>query len=165
MKNLLLITLSAFLLMTGVMAPAYANPSQIYLVRHAEKVTTVKDGDLTKQGQQRAKQLAHLLKSAGITTLYSTNYKRTEQTAAPLAKQFKLTVQPYNPRQLKTFAEQLKQHSGVIMVVGHSNTTPQLVRLLGGKANDMNESEYTRLYQLSFHGDDVHTLLLHTTAR
>lgn len=145
-------------------AKAYAEPSKIYLVRHAEKVTTVRDGDLTKQGQQRAKNVAHMLKSAGINAIYSTDYKRTQQTAAPLAKTLNLKVQSYNPRELKAFAENLKQQSGVIMVVGHSNTTPYLVRLLGGKAKDMTEKEYTRLYQLSFDNQNVSTVLLHTSA-
>lgn len=159
------VVLSMVLLMTFV-TTAMANPSQIYLVRHAEKVTTERNGDLTRQGQQRAAQLAHLLKDAGISAIYSSDYKRTQQTAKPLAKQLKLAAQSYNPRELKAFAEQLKQQSGVIVVVGHSNTTPQLVRLLGGEAKDMNESEYTRLYQLSFNGKaKVSTVLLHTTAR
>ena len=143
---------------------AYAEPSKIYLVRHAEKVTTVRDGDLTEQGQQRAQNVAHMLKSAGINAIYSTDYKRTQQTAAPLAQSLNLKVQSYNPRELKVFAENLKQQSGVIMVVGHSNTTPYLVRLLGGEAKDMTEKEYTRLYQLSFSGDKVNTVLLHTVA-
>lgn len=171
MKNISSIVISAILLMAAVIAPALANPSQIYLVRHAEKVTTVKNGDLTEQGKQRAKQLSHMLKSAKVTTIYSSDYKRTQQTASPLAKQLNLKVQSYNPRELKAFAEQLKQQSGVIVVVGHSNTTPQLVRLLGGQAKNMTEDEYTRLYQLSFERDGndvaakVTTVLLHTTSR
>lgn len=169
MKNNPLIMLGAMLLMMVVASPVFANPTQIYLVRHAEKVTTVSNGDLTEKGQQRAKQLAHLLKSAGITQVYSTEYKRTLQTATPLAKALNLPVKSYNPRELKAFAKQLKQQVGVIVVVGHSNTTPQLVRMLGGQAKDMTEAEYTRLYQLSFvgvnSGEKVNTILLHTTAR
>ena len=68
-------------------------------------------------------------------------------------------MQPYDPTQLAAFAAQLKAVSpsdkssaqaggGSVLVVGHSNTTPQLVRLLGGQATDMTEREYSRLYQL-----------------
>ena len=159
MLKTLLITLLSLTLVT----PSVLAGQVIYLVRHAEKQTG-KNPHLTPAGIKRANSIANLLKQADISTIYSTDYHRTQQTAKPLAKQNKLKVKSYDPRQLPAFATQVKQVNGNIMVVGHSNTTPQLVRLLGGKATDMDESEYTRLYQLFIdNGGKVTTVLLSTT--
>ena len=70
-------------------------------------------------------------------------------TAAPLATKLGLTVTPYNPSELKDFAEALKKQEGTILIVGHSNTTPPLVTLLSGQATDpIDDSEYDNLYQI-----------------
>ncbi|MFT4925419.1 MAG: phosphohistidine phosphatase SixA [Phenylobacterium sp.] len=129
--------------------------SEIYLVRHAEKqVDGTRDPALTQTGHQRAQWLANWLKGKNVQHIYSTNYQRTQQTVAPLAQQTGLTVRAYDPRQLAQFAATLKQTTdktnGIVVVVGHSNTTPQLVQLLGGDAgNPIVESEYDRIYHLT----------------
>ncbi len=141
-----------------------AEQRKIYLVRHAEKMISANhDPSLTAVGFQRARNLAVLLKDEEISTIYSTDYKRTKQTAAPTAKAMKMDVVIYDPRQLKAFAEQVKQSSGNLLIVGHSNTTPKLVSLLGGDDHGkIDESEYDRLYLLSFNDNQVTTKLLTT---
>lgn len=136
--------------------PAPGPPAEatvIYLVRHAEKQLpaageTLRDPDLTEAGQARAQHLAHVLGAVGITHIFSSDYRRTRQTAAPLAEATGLPVALYNPRDLTTFARQLRQTPGRHLVVGHSNTTPPLVALLGGEAGPPIEEahEYDRLY-------------------
>lgn len=132
----------------------------IYLVRHAEKVTDggamlvedPKDPPLTPAGEARAEALAELLKDAGITQVWSTNYKRTRNTAAPLHKALGLEVMLYNPSDLQGFAETLKaQPNEIALVVGHSNTTPALVEALGGDGGIPidEKAEYDRLYVVS----------------
>ena len=135
---------------------------EIYLVRHAEKlVTTDKNPELTKAGVIRAKQLAEFLVDKNISKIFSTDYKRTIQTAAPLAKQLNLKIHSYDPRQLKTFSEAALKESGNLLIVGHSNTTPMLVHLLGGNAHGaIDESEYDRLYKLTTSNDKIATELL-----
>ncbi len=126
-----------------------ANAEQfIYLVRHAEKTLDgTHDPSLTEQGQKRAQLLARKLQNAAIKKIYSTNYKRTQQTAAPLAKLLDLQVIEYNPSKLKAFAEEIKKLKQNVLIVGHSNTTPALVKLLGGDPQGkIEESDYTRLY-------------------
>ena len=68
-------------------------------------------------------------KDKNIKAIYSTNYKRTKQTAQPLADELGLKVQIYDPNQLKALKEMLleKHKKGSILIVGHSNTTPTLV--------------------------------------
>ena len=104
------------------------------LVRHAEKVKGVKDPDLTKEGLERAKSLAYLLKDVELTAIYSSDYKRTQQTAFPTAEVKKITVTSYDPRNLESLVEEVdKKYSGkTVLIVGHSNTTPALAKLLTG---------------------------------
>ena len=132
----------------------------IYLVRHAEKQSG-DDPSLTLIGRTRADILAQELSDANLTAIYSTAYKRTRQTAAPTARAQNLDVFEYDPRNLESFAAQLRATPGNILVVGHSNTTPELVKLLGGKpgAPIDEAAEYDRLYVLTADGRKFRTEL------
>lgn len=152
------VVITAFMLASASQALA---ETQIYLVRHAEKQTHgVKDPELTEQGRQRAKNLAELFSDKKIQAIYSSDFKRTQQTAAPLAEKLGLKVNSYNPRELKEFAKKILKEKHNLLVVGHSNTTPMLAFLLGGDAvSDIDESEYDRVYQLTLSGNKVDTKL------
>jgi len=136
----------------------------IFLTRHAEKQNDgTHDPSLTKTGYQRAKNLITLLKNRNVTQIYSTDYKRTKQTASPLAENVNLTIKIYDPKNLKSFAQQVLLSQENVLIVGHSNTTPALVELLGGGLqNDMTESDYGLVYELEIHGSKVTTHLLKT---
>lgn len=141
---------------------ALADAKFIYLTRHAEKSATGADPELTAEGKVRAQNIAATLKKAGITGVYSTNYVRTKATAQPLATMLSLPVQIYDGSQIATFAQQLKALPGNTLVVGHSDTTPDLIRQLGGDTVPViAESEFDRLYQVAIGQDgDVTTTLL-----
>ncbi|PHS14057.1 MAG: hypothetical protein COA86_16315 [Kangiella sp.] len=138
----------------------------IYLVRHAEKeVSSSQNPSLTEKGRLRATNLSEMLKNKNIEIVYSTQYARTMQTASPLAKELGLTVQNYDPRKLKEFSESLKSKQANMLIVGHSNTTPSLVQLLGGNAGGkMSESEYDRVYKLQISEGNVVTEVLYSSA-
>ena len=133
------------------------------LVRHAEKQAG-KDPVLTQDGTQRANRLASMLSSVPLTAIYSTNYQRTQLTALPTSELVAVNITDYNPSELSSFAEKLKSspHSHSL-IVGHSNTTPELVSLLGGDAGtEINEkSEFGRVYILTSKDGDMSTLVLH----
>ena len=130
-------------------ASALADPSMIYLVRHGEKALEGKDPDLTAQGQQRARNIAAMLGKAGVAHVFSTDTRRTRQTAQPLAQQNALQVQLYDPKTPQALVAKVKTLTGAVLVVGHSNTLPELVRLFGGQPGaDVADNEYDRLYQL-----------------
>lgn len=145
------------LLASATLAACASSPPpdarQIYLVRHAEKEAGDNPG-LTLIGRARAEILANELKDAGLTAIYSTDTRRTRETAAPIAKATGLVVLPYDASNLETFANMLRATPGNILVVGHSNTTPQLVKALGGKpgAPIDEATEYDRLYVLTSNG-------------
>ena len=124
------------------------SPDAVFLVRHAEKTADKTDPALTEAGKARAVALADRLMDEGITDIHSSNTKRTRDTAAPLAKRLDIKVQLYDPRDLPAMAAKLKTASGRHLVVGHSNTTPQLTELLGGDGGTpiVEATEYDRLY-------------------
>ena len=127
----------------------------IYFTRHADKETNgTFDPPLTVQGLNRATNLATFLADKHISSVYSTDYQRTLQTALPSAEKENLVVKIYDPGRLEPFALSLKADQVNVLVVGHSNTTPELVRLVGGTAEDIKEDEYGTLYivTISEHG-------------
>ncbi|WP_298633065.1 phosphoglycerate mutase family protein [uncultured Umboniibacter sp.] len=136
----------------SMMVPADV-AADIYLVRHAEKLEG-EDPGLTDCGRQRAQWLALYFSSVPITAVFTTPYLRTRETAAPVAQDHHLTLQEYNPRDLASFSRALATYEGDVLVVGHSNTTPQLFRLItSGKVEDLDESQYDRLYRIDDDGD------------
>ena len=128
-----------------------------YLVRHAEKTTEKLNPALTAEGKDRAQGLADRLTKIPLSAIYSSDYTRTRDTAAPAAKAHGLDVKIYDPRDLDGFAKSLLNQKGHILVVGHSNTTPQLSALLGGEAGEpiVEATEYDRFYVLQRRGDNV----------
>lgn len=139
------------LLAIAVLAPgtALAEPDMIYLVRHGEKASIGQDPALTPQGQLRAQNIAAMLHRSGVQAIFSTPTTRTLQTAQPLARQLGLSVEQYDAATPKALVEKVKSLRGAVLVVGHSNTLPELVRLFGGAPGaDIGDDEYDRLYQL-----------------
>mgnify|MGYP001554342897 FL=1 len=130
-----------------VVASAEDGPSILFLVRHAEK-DDGPDPPLSESGQKRAQTLARMLAESGIGHVHSTNYVRTLETAAPVAERLGLEIRIYDPTQLQELADTLLREGGRHLVVGHSNTTPDLVALLGGEPGEAIEDawEYDRLY-------------------
>jgi 2,3-bisphosphoglycerate-dependent phosphoglycerate mutase len=159
--------LLCLLIVVAVIGESAAAPSaqtlDVFFVRHAEKQLDGRDPALTEVGVSRAEALALLLRDAGIQEIHSSDYRRTRDTAAPLAATLGLEVQLYDPRDMAALVEVLRQRGGRHLVVGHSNTTPAGVRLLGGREGEAIEeaTEYDRLYYVSVCGDgQVRTVLL-----
>ncbi|MES2317059.1 MAG: pre-peptidase C-terminal domain-containing protein [Pseudomonadota bacterium] len=158
--------LCALALTLAALAPsvAMADAKYIYVTRHAEKGTAVDDPALTAAGVTRAQNIAATLKKANITSIYSTNFLRTQQTAQPLATLLTLPVKSYDGGQIPTFAQQLLALPGNTLVVGHTDTVPDLIRQLGGDTiAPIAETEFDRLYQIGIGADgDVTTTLLNS---
>jgi 2,3-bisphosphoglycerate-dependent phosphoglycerate mutase len=125
---------------------AVATAHTVYLVRHAEKATDdPRDPNLSEPGVERAQELAHVLGKANVTHLFSTAYKRTRATLAPLAEAMGLEVDSYSPRDMGQLVERLRglPAGSVTVVAGHSNTTPGLFKALSGvEGVDLEPSQY-----------------------
>ncbi|MGV6852345.1 MAG: SixA phosphatase family protein [bacterium] len=124
----------------------------VFLIRHAEKQLDASvNPDLTTQGRKTASVLAEVLKKKDISTLYSTNYKRTLQTATPLANMLDKKIALYDPSKPVDLLNTITNNRENCLVVGHSNTIPQLIMLLSHqKIDPIAESEYGTLYKVSF---------------
>ena len=113
-------------------------PTRIYLVRHAEKVTSDPKDDnplLTENGNKRALALAEKLKQKPLNAIYSTNYMRTQSTARPTAENQKNEIKLYDTKNLTAAAAAIfKENKGkYALVVGHSNTVLDMIEALGAK--------------------------------
>ncbi len=138
-------------------------PLVVFLVRHAEKATGGRDPALSPAGVTRATHLAGMLRGAGLQYVHSSDYARTRATATPVAEAAGLTVTLYDPHDLPALARGLREKGGRHLIVGHSNTTPALVALLGGDpgAPIDDASEFDRLYIVTIdHAGGANTILL-----
>ncbi len=161
---LLLLALTALGAFTGP-APTQAPGGEVvvFLVRHAERAEDgTRDPPISQRGWTRAKLLADMLRDAGITHIHATDFRRTRQTALPASARTGVDVTLYDPRRLDDFAAELRATPGRHLVVGHSNTTPALVRALGGDpGSPIDEAEYDRLYIVTLDAaGGAHTVLL-----
>jgi 2,3-bisphosphoglycerate-dependent phosphoglycerate mutase len=130
----------------------------IIFVRHAEKMQAPPDDPgLSEAGQRRVAELTRQLRDAdvvaGIDAIYSTPYRRTQETAQPIADALDLPINTYDPSDTEAVLERiLKEHKGkIILVVGHSNTVPVLIANLGAskKVPPIQEDEYDNIYLIS----------------
>ena len=143
------------LLIMAVLGCASAPPSgyeeargEVILVRHGETSGGGSDPALSEAGLARARLLAETIPP--VDRIFTTAYRRTTGTAELAANRYGIPAETYDPRDLAGFATYLKALGGVSLVVGHSNTTGELVRLLGGDPGPpIGESEYDRIYRVS----------------
>jgi phosphohistidine phosphatase SixA len=133
-------------------------PTTWYVVRHADR-----DGShdaLTEAGVQRSDRLAELMQILRVNHIYSTDTKRTRNTAGPTAAKMSLPVKLYGDLD-KAWFDQLKgKHPGdVVLIVGHSNTADKIVEGLGGKGNfSLDDDEYDSLFVVSTKGQEARAM-------
>jgi broad specificity phosphatase PhoE len=125
----------------------------VIVVRHAERAADpAADPLLTPAGAARAEALAELLKDAHVDAVVSTQLQRTRLTGAPVAARFGLTpeiVEARAPQHPRAVADTvlLKHRGQTVLVVGHSNTVPDIVAALGApKPANICDGEYDNLY-------------------
>ena len=147
-KNLLLIAIVICVGMFAQQAIAQDDfkSKTVFLIRHAEREEEPRqDPPLKKEGVARAQELARLLGNAGVKAIYTSQFTRTKQTAEPLANKLGLTIAPIslksNPTNPRQIAEEsttevvnkiLERAGENVLVVGHSNSIPDVIKMLGG---------------------------------
>jgi len=164
--------LAAIILLVTIILPPLLEADEterVYLlVRHAEKIRQGSDPELSAAGQLRAKELSGLLADAGIERIHSTDFIRTRDTVVPLAMRRGIEIELYDPSQPDELVRKLRQAGERQLIVGHSNTVPDLVQRLGGDGGpEIDEAqEYDRLYLLTVdRKGSVSTVLLRYGAR
>jgi broad specificity phosphatase PhoE len=126
---------------SGDSTDANSSSTTYIVVRHAEKATEAgadgvfdaKDPPLSAIGQTHAAALASALRDTPLYAVYATPFKRTQNTAQPSAADHRLKVNSYAPNlPIHEFVAQLHASAkpGVVLVIGHSNTVPEIVAAL-----------------------------------
>ena len=126
-----------------------AQKKTIILVRHAEKVDASQDPELSAEGKQRAERLAKVIKQYKPGAIYSTDFKRTRDTAAPMATRRHLKIQTYDAKKPDELIDAImKSETKRFLVVGHSNTIPGLANLLGKKElfKNLDDAEFGAIW-------------------
>ena len=157
MKHLTLIFSIPLLLVTA----ANAAPV-IFIVRHAEKASSGgNDPDLSLQGKKRADALAHILKDSEIRSVFVTEFKRTQETAAPTAGAAHVSPTVIPANDIRPLVEKLHALNGNALVVGHGNTIPDLLKALGiATPVSIPDDDYTEIFAVMV-GDAPQLLRLH----
>jgi broad specificity phosphatase PhoE len=141
---------SAALVCALLLLGTEASAAPIYVVRHAEKALDKgEDPPLTEAGKRRADALARLLRSAKLRAVYTTALERTRKTAEPLAKALRIPVTMIDPHDYTSLVATLSQKHAddPVLIVGHSNTIPELLARLGVKDKPtIDDGDYDRLW-------------------
>ena len=138
----------ALILLAVSFAAAQSGTGKVFVVRHAEKVSDAQDTPLSDAGRARAECLAQTLKDANITAVLTTQYVRTKQTAQPTLKQSHAHEESFDAKALPQIIASAKEaaKNGNVLIVGHSNTIPQLMTSFGTPAITIPDTSYDQLF-------------------
>ena len=142
-------------------AAADAAPA-VFVVRHAEKTTGGgNDPELSPAGHKRADALARILKDSQITAVFVTEFKRTQETAAPTARAAHLSPIVLPANDVPGLVAKLRALNGNALVVGHGNTIPDLMKALGITTPiSIPDDDYMEIFVVSL-GDPPQLIRLH----
>ena len=130
----------------------FARPiTTVIVIRHAEKNIEPNnpDPDLSPAGQVRAQEIARMFGDVGVQAIYATQYKRTQQTVAPLANRLGLSVTAVDAKQSAELTRLILSNNRgqTVFVAGHNNTAPEIVNILSGENYpQIPESEYDNMF-------------------
>jgi broad specificity phosphatase PhoE len=136
-----------FALLASLSAHAQ-NAGKIFAVRHAEKQSTDQDTPLSDLGKARAQCLAQTLKDVHITAIFTTQYTRTKQTAEPTAHEANVKLTSLDAKSNDDVVKQARTaaQSGNVLIVGHSNTVPDIIAALGASKPTIADDAYDLLF-------------------
>ena len=153
----------ALVILLAMGVPTMAKGQMVIVVRHAERadaaatpgtsMTGSPDPELSAVGKARAQKLAAMLADAGVVAIYTSEYRRTKDTAAPLAAKTGVAAEVVPARDAAALIEKIRSHrDGAVLVVGHSNTVPVIIKALGGSTVTLSEDEYDSLFFVAANG-------------
>jgi phosphohistidine phosphatase SixA len=142
--------IALILFLVVLTAVAKADPF-VVIVRHAEKsLDGGNDPNLTPGGLARAQVLAEMLKDSGITAIFTSEFKRTQQTAAATAQALRVTPTIVPGKDSAAMVAKLREIKGNGLVVGHGNTVPELVKAIGIDTQiNIQENDYNEIFLVS----------------
>lgn len=150
------------LLFLVLSAGAWSQTTTLYLIRHAEKIDNSKNPDLSQLGLDRAEHWKTIFAQIPLKAVYSTDYTRTIQTATPTATSKNLEIIKYDPKTLDLEKLKKEHQNQSILIVGHSNTTPELAnKIMGQKIYaPIDDATFGNLYIVTLSGTEISHQLL-----
>ena len=135
--------------------PTVPPPAVVILVRHGEKLESGGDDPaLSPAGRARAAELVHMFEHTGITAIYATHFRRTQETVRPLADRLHLPIQVVDAHEVDEMVRQIRSNSGgVVLAAAHSDSTVTILQsLLPGFVDTIELDDFDNLYVVSFDG-------------
>lgn len=167
MRSALAVTVASASLFLGACGPpgtaadGVEDDRIVVLVRHAEKAAG-EDPELSESGRARARTLAHVLSAWSVDAIYVSEFRRTRETATPLAELSGVTPTVVDAAAVEELADRVRSRAGTVVVVGHSNTVPALIGALGGPVvESIPEQMYDDFFVLTLSGPRADARLLH----
>jgi broad specificity phosphatase PhoE len=152
----------ALVVLLFVLGPIVSAQPVVVIVRHAEKAANGgNDPDLSSAGRARAEALARILKDSGITAIFTSEFKRTQETAAPTAASTHVTPTMVAAKDTAALVARLHQLNGNALVVGHGDTIPNIIKALGINSSiNIPDADYSELFIVIL-GDKPELFRLH----
>ena len=137
--------------------------TQYYFIRHAEKADSSKNPDLSEKGLERAQGWKALFSEIKFDAVYSTDFNRTLQTIQPIVAGNNQLLKIYNPKMIDIEAFKKETHGKTILIVGHSNTIPNMVNQIikENKYTNIEENQFGNLYIVTLFENQIVSKLLH----
>lgn len=128
----------------------------VFVVRHAERAGGMgNEVGISAAGRCRADVLAGMLADAGVKAIFTSEVARTQQTAEPLAKRLNAHPEVVQAKDVDGLAAKLRAMpaGGAALVVGHSNTVPEIIaKLGGGTVAPIADTDFDRLFVITLLG-------------
>ena|SRR5947207_1596303 len=154
--------LALFSLLFVSVSMASAVQPVVVIVRHAEKAANGgNDPELSLTGRARADALARILKDSGITAIFTSEFKRTQETAAPTAASTHVTPTVIAAKDTGGLVTKLHQLNGNALVIAHGDTIPNIIKALGiNSPINIPDEDYSELLIVTL-GDKPQLFRLH----
>jgi len=152
------------ILVSLIVVPEYVRAADtvFFVVRHAEREAGNGDVSLSPAGTKRAEQLMETLKNLRIDAIYHTKFKRSEQTAAPLAGKLNITPEKYDDATQQWVDGVISAQQGKrVLIVGHSDTVHDIVSRLTGNTVPAIGDRFDNLFVVVISGNDKSMVHLH----
>ena len=128
----------------------------VFVVRHGEKGPESPDPSLSDAGKRRAAALARTLTDARVTALFASEFKRTQETLAPLGQATGVSTTVISAGKMDDLISALRAlpAGSTAVVATHSNLLHMIVeRLSGQKMNMLTDADYDRLVVVTVEGE------------
>src|SRR5438477_8236746 len=152
----------ALFILLFVSVPIVSAQPVVVIVRHTEKAANVVNVPyLSSPGRARADALARILKDSGITAIFTSEFKRTQETAAPTATSAHVAPTVVAAKDTAALVAKLHQLNGNALVVGHGDTIPSIIKALGiNSPINIPDEDYSELLIVTL-GDKPQLFRLH----